>query len=177
MQNPTFTDETPILGLSVGQMKELLTNNVYPAAHVQPSIPATMGMDEIVKMTGYSKATIYKFIHHRQIPFHKPAHGGRRVFFRRNEIDDWLRSTRIETNQEFFNNWNGNSSRKFSKLRQYVAKLRKFQQAYCSLGERLASLERLDYLMLEVDYLSYQEETLVAEIARREIASKQINHN
>jgi excisionase family DNA binding protein len=53
-------------------------------------------------MTGYKKATIYKLIYERKIPFHKPAHGGRRVFFKSAEIDKWLQANRIETNEEFF---------------------------------------------------------------------------
>jgi len=40
-------------------------------------------------------------IHERKIPFHKPAHGGRRIFFKSVEIGEWLQANRIETNEEF----------------------------------------------------------------------------
>jgi len=57
-----FTDETPIAMLTVGQLKEILgidrilgnlTANQAPTEQV-------MTIEEVVRLTGYSKATIYK---------------------------------------------------------------------------------------------------------------------
>ena len=73
-----FTDDTPIAMLTVGQLKEILgidrilgnlTANQTPTEQV-------MTVEEVVRLTGYSKATIYKFTSERKIPFHKPEHGG-----------------------------------------------------------------------------------------------------
>ena len=89
-----FTDETPIAMLTVGQLKEILgidrilgnlTANQAPSEQV-------MTIEEVVRLTGYSKATIYKFTSDRKIPFRKPEHGGRRLYFQREEILDWLQS-------------------------------------------------------------------------------------
>lgn len=89
-----FTDETPIAMLTVGQLKEILgidrilgnlTANQAPTEQV-------MTIEEVVRLTGYSKATIYKFTSDRKIPFRKPEHGGRRLYFQREEILDWLQS-------------------------------------------------------------------------------------
>ena len=89
-----FTDETPIAMLTVGQLKEILgidrilgnlTANQAPTEQV-------MTIEEVVRLTGYSKATIYKFTSDRKIPFRKPEHGGRRFYFQREEILDWLQS-------------------------------------------------------------------------------------
>ena len=69
-----FTDETPIAMLTVGQLKEILgidrilgnlTANQAPSEQV-------MTIEEVVRLTGYSKATIYKFTSDRKIPFRKP---------------------------------------------------------------------------------------------------------
>ena len=66
-----FTDETPIAMLTVGQLKEILgidrilgnlTANQAPTEQV-------MTIEEVVRLTGYSKATIYKFTSDRKIPF------------------------------------------------------------------------------------------------------------
>lgn len=89
-----FTDDTPIAMLTVGQLKEILgidrilgnlTANQAPAEQV-------MTIEEVVRLTGYSKATIYKFTSERKIPFHKPEHKGRKLYFNREEILDWLQS-------------------------------------------------------------------------------------
>ena len=56
-----------------------------------------MCIDEVVKLSGYSKASIYKFTHRRLIPFHKPAHGGRRLVFIRQEVEEWMKQSFIST--------------------------------------------------------------------------------
>ena len=77
-----FGNDFPIAGLSVKQFIELCVSlgfgsppNSYPNKPESPP-PEIMGIDDVIRLTGYSKATIYKFTHQRLIPFHKPAHGG-----------------------------------------------------------------------------------------------------
>lgn len=76
-----FGDDFPIAGLSVKQFIELCVSlgfgnrpNSYPNKPESPP-PEIMGINDVIKLTGYSKATIYKFTHQRLIPFHRPAHG------------------------------------------------------------------------------------------------------
>jgi len=76
--------------------------------------PKIIDLEEVSRLTGYKKATIYKLIHERKIPYHKPAHGGRRIFFKLMEIDKWLQSNRIETNEEFFQEHRENKKRQSS---------------------------------------------------------------
>ena len=101
-----FTDDTPIAMLTVGQLKEILgidrilgnlTANQTPTEQV-------MTVEEVVRLTGYSKATIYKFTSDRKIPFRKPEHGGRRLYFQREEILDWLQSESHPTIEQYCNN-------------------------------------------------------------------------
>ena len=89
-----FGNDFPIAGLSVKQFIEL--PNSYPNKPESPP-PEIMGIDDVIRLTGYSKATIYKFTHQRLIPFHKPAHGGRRLVFIRQEIEDWMKENSIPT--------------------------------------------------------------------------------
>ena len=85
-----FGDDFPIAALTVKQFKELyfsLNLKSRPA----PIRSDVMCIDEVVRLSGYSKASIYKFTHQRLIPFHKPAHGGRRLVFIRQEIEEWMK--------------------------------------------------------------------------------------
>lgn len=41
-----------------------------------------------------AKATIYGWVHYKSIPFFKK---GKRIFFRRDQIDEWLNSNRKQT--------------------------------------------------------------------------------
>ena len=89
-----ITDDTPIAMLTVGQLKEILSIDKI-MGHLTPSRAPdkeVMTVEEVVRLTGYSKVTIYKFTSERKIPFRKPEHGGRRLYFQREEILDWLQS-------------------------------------------------------------------------------------
>ncbi|WP_337772648.1 helix-turn-helix domain-containing protein [Alistipes sp.] len=98
-----FPDDFPIAGLTVKQFIELCVSlgfgnrpNSYPNKPKSPP-PEIMGIDDVIKLTGYSKASLYKFTHQRLIPFHRPAHGGRRLVFIRQEIEDWMKENSIPT--------------------------------------------------------------------------------
>lgn len=60
-----------------------------------------IGVDDVVRLTGYSKHTIYQYVHKGTIPCHKPLHGGRKLVFYRSEIENWLRGTKPQTSEEF----------------------------------------------------------------------------
>ena len=95
-----FTDDTPIAMLTVGQLKEILgidriLGNL--TAHQTPT-EQVMTIEEVVRLTGY------KFTSDRKIPFRKPEHGGRRLYFQREEIIDWLQSESHPTIEQYCNN-------------------------------------------------------------------------
>lgn len=94
-----INEDALLVHLTVTQMKEVM-ESVFQQLSIASSHPEILGIEEVIKLTGYKKASIYSLIHKREIPFHKPAHGGRRLFFKRKEIDQWLQSNRIETNEE-----------------------------------------------------------------------------
>lgn len=102
-----FPDDFPIAGLTIKQFIELCISLGFsskpgsrPDKPDSPP-PEIMHIDEVVKLTGYSKATIYKFTHQRLIPFHKPAHGGRRLVFVRQEIEEWMKENSIPTIEQY----------------------------------------------------------------------------
>lgn len=98
MKNDLITDDTPIATLTVGQLKELWTLFwciMENPTSVQSSDKEFMNLEELVRLMGCSRSTIYKLVHQRKIPFCKPDYGGRKLYFRRKDILDWLQGQRI----------------------------------------------------------------------------------
>ncbi len=65
------------------------------------TLKEVFGLDEFCEMTGYSRQTAYKLVHERKVPFYKPEHGGRKILFKRKEVEEWLTATRVATLDEF----------------------------------------------------------------------------
>ena len=58
-----------------------------------------MDIDDFVQYTGLSKGYVYKLTHANKVPYYKP--GGKKLFFKRAEVDTWLLSNRVSTDDEF----------------------------------------------------------------------------
>jgi len=102
MNQQKIHDDVLVVHLTVNQIKEVILSTFQQASSLPTGNQSEIiDIEEAMKLTGYKKATIYKLIHERKIPFHKPAHGGRKVYFKSTEIDQWLQSNRIETYKEF----------------------------------------------------------------------------
>lgn len=99
--NTTIPDSMPFAALTVKQVKELFSDMARPQTIIQKATHDHLSVDEVAELTGYKKATIYSLIHNRLIPFHKPAHGGRKITFSRKEVTEWLQARRVETTQEY----------------------------------------------------------------------------
>lgn len=56
-------------------------------------------MDELVLYTGLSKSYIYRLTCTKGIPFYKP--GGNRVWFKKDEIDEWMTRNRVKPGYEY----------------------------------------------------------------------------
>lgn len=54
---------------------------------------------------GMTKGLLYKLTSCHRIPFYKPC--GKRIFFRKSELDKWLDAGRIATNAELQNKKGG----------------------------------------------------------------------
>lgn len=108
MNQQKIHDDALVVHLTVNQIKEVISSAFQQASSLSAGNQCEIiDIEEAMKLTGYKKATIYKLIHERKIPFHKPAHGGRKVYFKSTEIDQWLQSNRIETHEEFTQNQGG----------------------------------------------------------------------
>ncbi|MCD7850107.1 MAG: helix-turn-helix domain-containing protein [Parabacteroides sp.] len=100
----SIDDEVLVMHLTVSQVKALIQSALQEATSTIKKQKEILSIEEVSELTGYKKATIYKLTHERKIPFHKPAHGGRRIFFKKEEISQWLQSNHIETYEESFEN-------------------------------------------------------------------------
>ncbi len=85
------------LTTEIKDLKQLI-RRIAETSKEQPSV---MSVDEVAKLTGYSKNTIYQLVHFDKIPYHKPENGGRRLIFFRSEIEEWLQGTKRETSKEY----------------------------------------------------------------------------
>jgi excisionase family DNA binding protein len=54
-------------------------------------------MNETAKYLKISKATLYGMTSKRILPYYKHGH---RIYFRKNEIDDWINKGRVKTQEE-----------------------------------------------------------------------------
>lgn len=100
--NHVIHNEALVIHLTVGQIKTIIESVIQEASLLSRNVQSEiLSIEEVSEITGYKKATIYKLIHERKIPFYKPAHGGRKVFFKKVEIDQWLQFNSIGIYGEF----------------------------------------------------------------------------
>ncbi|MDV3119708.1 helix-turn-helix domain-containing protein [Bacteroides ovatus] len=101
LYNNMLHDDALVVQLTVSQIKAIIRDVLQESpSYLTSEKSETLTIEEVSELTGYKKATLYKLTHERKIPFHKPAHGGRRIFFKRAEINQWLESNLFETNEE-----------------------------------------------------------------------------
>ena len=108
LYNNMLHDDALVVQLTVSQIKAIIRDVLQESpSYLTSEKSETLTIEEVSELTGYKKATLYKLTHERKIPFHKPAHGGRRIFFKRAEINQWLESNHFETYEESFENVKG----------------------------------------------------------------------
>ena len=57
-----------------------------------------MSVDELAVYLDLSPSYIRKMTHNREIPYYKP--NGKKLYFNKEEIDEWVLSSRVMTNEE-----------------------------------------------------------------------------
>lgn len=62
------------------------------------SVKNILTVDEVIEYTGFSQKQIYKLTSTRAIPHYKPS--GRKLFFKKDEIDEWITQGRVKTIDE-----------------------------------------------------------------------------
>ena len=92
-----------VVQLTTDELKKIISEAIKEERpdKVSNTLKEMFGLDEFCEMTGYSKQTAYKLVHERKVPFYKPEHGGRKILFKRKEVEEWLTATRVATLGEF----------------------------------------------------------------------------
>ncbi|OJV76759.1 MAG: DNA-binding protein [Bacteroidia bacterium 44-10] len=73
------------------QLNRIERNTLLSAKNV-------LTFDDVALLTGYSKSHLYKLTCCGKIPHYKPA--GKRLFFDKKELEDWLRQNRSASESE-----------------------------------------------------------------------------
>lgn len=89
--------ETPILQLTVGEFLTILKQEQRSPVSITPQIPEIFGAKTFKEITGYSFASIYAKTSKNELP-HFKRDG--KLFFRRDEVMDWLTANRVLTADE-----------------------------------------------------------------------------
>ena len=55
-------------------------------------------IDDVALITGFTKGHIYRLTSGQKIPHYKP--NGRTLYFKKEEIEDWMLQNKIQTNTE-----------------------------------------------------------------------------
>lgn len=63
---------------------------------------AILTVDEFVAYSGIKKSQVYKMTSQKRIPHYKPP-GSKKIFFRKREVQQWLLSNPIKTQEEIRN--------------------------------------------------------------------------
>ena len=58
-------------------------------------------VEDVINYTGFSQKQIYKLTSTRTIPHYKPS--GRKLFFKKDEIDEWITRGRVDPFDELSN--------------------------------------------------------------------------
>jgi predicted DNA-binding transcriptional regulator AlpA len=81
----------------LSNIETLILDIKHQPKRSQPEAENPLNIDEVVKLTGYTKPTLYLYCQKNTIPHHKK---NGRLFFFKSEIIDWIRIGKVKTLKE-----------------------------------------------------------------------------
>jgi predicted DNA-binding transcriptional regulator AlpA len=81
----------------LSNIETLILDIKHQPKQSQPEAENPLNIDEVVKLTGYTKPTLYLYCQKNTIPHHKK---NGRLFFFKSEIIDWIRIGKVKTLKE-----------------------------------------------------------------------------
>ena len=100
-----MTNPFEIIEARLGNIETLLLDLKYPPTTPTKPDDEVLYIADLERLTGYKKGYLFKMVHERTIPFHKPNNG--KLFFLRSEIMVWIKAGRRATRQEISEAVNG----------------------------------------------------------------------
>lgn len=76
---------------------ELIDERILRISDIISRNKTVLTIDEAAQYCGLSKRYLYKLTSGRQIPYYKQK---RKVYFKKDELDEWLLKDRIQTEEE-----------------------------------------------------------------------------
>ena len=100
------------IGDQIEELKTIFVNQMTIFVNQMASLEETTALagkkmlrvKDLARLTGFSLSQIYRLTSGKKIPYY-PLNG-KTIFFDRDEVDKWLRKTRISTNEELDNEAN-----------------------------------------------------------------------
>lgn len=77
---------------------EIIINKLSRIEKYIIGLKEIFNIEELAEYTGFRQSYIYKLVHLGSIPYYKPS--GKKLFFSRKEIDEWLLKNRYQTDEE-----------------------------------------------------------------------------
>jgi excisionase family DNA binding protein len=97
-------DDIILSTIRLGDLSQMIRDAVKNAFSEQAIAPQlktdeeVLDMSDLEKLTGYKRSYLFKLVHERKIPFHKPNKG--KLVFLRSEIMEWIKNSRRATKEE-----------------------------------------------------------------------------
>src|SRR6478609_7930261 len=94
MENPfeLLIEKIDRLEKAIEKLSASATSDVSPSRNDE-----FMNIEQVANFVGLSKDTIYGLTHKKLIPHFKT---GKKLYFNKAEVSDWISSKRVKTNQE-----------------------------------------------------------------------------
>lgn len=85
-------------------MEEKILNEIYELKKLTLlSAKPALNIDDVAALTGLSKGAIYKMTCAKKIPHYK-SQGGKLLFFKKEDISNWMLSQRVASDDEMMQN-------------------------------------------------------------------------
>lgn len=96
-----YSDNDRVIDLTVKDLKNLFSHwqkSIVNNTNAKPiSAKKQIGIAQLCELFGFSKATVYNWVSQRLIPYSKV---GRRLLFDLAEIEEWIKTKRVKTQNE-----------------------------------------------------------------------------
>lgn len=93
-----------VVGLTVSELKTLIGDLLRDSSPNKTEEPEYLTAQEAADYLSYRLSTLYDMVHRRVIPFVKPEHNGRRLYFERAKLVEWKSARQFQTHEDAFQN-------------------------------------------------------------------------
>lgn len=81
-------------------MEEILNKLNRLEALTLMGVKNVLTLEEVCLLSGLSKSTLYKMTSTRQIPFYHSGDNGKHLYFKKDEVENWLTRNRVSSQTE-----------------------------------------------------------------------------